>query len=147
MRVRILAIMVGIALFPGLASAQSLESALQGFGLLGRWAVDCGQPASSDNPYGVYAMISKDSADLTYDFGPQWKPHKNTINFARPLDANRLRINHLDHSDGTSMESVILKSSNRIQNYSAVQSDGKVIIENGIYTANGQPAVWLNRCP
>jgi hypothetical protein len=61
MRVRILAIMVGIALFPGLASAQSLETTLQGFGLLGPWAVDCGKPASSDNPHGVYAMISKDS--------------------------------------------------------------------------------------
>jgi hypothetical protein len=147
MRVRILGIVLSIILLPGIASAQSLETTLQSFGLLGRWAVDCGKPASSDNPYGIYSMIDKDSADLTYDFGPQWKPHKNTINFARALDANRLRINHLDHSDNTSMETVIVKSGNRVQNYSAVQSDGKVIIENGVYTANGQPAVWLNRCP
>src|SRR5271169_1434541 len=106
MRIRLLAIMLGIILLPGFASAQSLESTLQGFGILGRWAVDCGRPASNENPYGIYSMISKDSADLTYDFGPEWKPHKNTINFAHPLDANRLRINHLDHSDGTSMETV-----------------------------------------
>jgi hypothetical protein len=45
------------------------------------------------------------------------------------------------------MEMVIVKSRNRIQNYSAVLSAGKFIIENGVYTANGQPAVWLDRCP
>ena len=45
------------------------------------------------------------------------------------------------------METVIVTSASRIQNYSAVQSDETVVIENGVYTANRQPAVWLNHCP
>ncbi len=128
------------------AAADSLEASLAGFGLLGLWAVDCDGAPSTENPYGLYRMLSANEAELRYDFGPQFEPHLHIITFAEPVDGGRLRIKHLDRQDGIYMETIIQKLAGRIQNVSVVQSDGKVVIKDGIYTLNGRPAVWLERC-
>jgi hypothetical protein len=128
------------------AMADSLEGTLAGFGLLGRWAVDCGAAPSTDNPYGLYRMLSPHEAELLYDFGPQFEPHVHIITFAEPVAGNRLRLKQLDRQDGSYLETVLQRLNGRIQNVSVVQSDGKVVVKDGIYTANGSPAVWLERC-
>lgn len=135
-----------IALAPP-ASADSLEETLAGFGLLGRWAVDCDAAPSIENPYGLYRMLTPYEAELRYDFGAQFEPHLHLITFAEPVEGNRLRLKQLNRRDGSYLDIILQRLNGRIQNVSVVESGGKVIVKNGIYTVNGFPAVWLERCP
>jgi len=128
------------------AWADTLETTLTRFGLLGHWAVDCGAAPSIENPHGLYRMLSPHEAELRYDYGPLYEPQIHIITFAEPADGNRLRIKHIDRRDGSSLEATIQKLADRIQNVSVVESDGKIIVKDGIYTLNGRPAVWLERC-
>lgn len=132
------------------ASAQGVAEQLNGFGLLGKWAKNCAQPADIDagNAHATYAMIAAGQAQLRYDYGPRYNGRVYTILAARRLDANRLEITNRDEGDGIVQRTVIRKQPGRIQNFSAQEiTGGKIWIRNGVMTANGQTAPWLQRCP
>lgn len=128
------------------ALADPLEATLAKFGLLGVWAVDCGAAPSTENPYALYRALSPHEAEVQYDFGPRFELQTRVITFAESVGGNRLRLRHIDRQDGISREVVIQRLGDRIQNFSVVQGDGKVIVKNGIYAVNGRPAVWLEQC-
>lgn len=132
------------------AGAQGVGEQMRAFGLLGKWAVNCAQPADGDagNTHALYSMISGDRAQLRYVFGPKYGHRIYTITAARRLDDNRLQIENHDNSDGLAQRTIIRKAQGRIQNVSAQEiRSGKVWVMNGIATANGRPVPWLERCP
>jgi hypothetical protein len=74
------------------ASPATAAAVAQSFGLIGRWALDCGQPASPDNEYGVYTAAPDGSVGLTYDGGPTIEPNTYTYTAARLVGADAIEI-------------------------------------------------------
>ena len=132
---------------PAAAYADSVQETLAGFGLLGQWAQQCGAPASGDNAYATYSMVSDREAQLRYDFGPEYQPRTWTIYFVQRVDSapDELRID-ASLPDGTHAEMIIEMQNNAIKNISSVEGDGTICIKNGVMTLNGKEAPWLARC-
>jgi hypothetical protein len=128
------------------AHAESVRSALSAMGMVGEWAVVCGAPASGDNSHGTISVSDDGTGQLLYDYGPGTAHRVYTINFAKRLGRDRIRLEAFDQGDHTNNEFVMRKTRTTIQTISNVQGDGSVFIKNGIMLLNGKPAIILNRC-
>jgi hypothetical protein len=144
---RILALVLSVALTnrPAFA-AQSLQDALASFGLLGTWSPQCSYPVSDSNYTATFTALSPGVGEMRYVLGAKPQERAYSLNFAQIVDGTHVRLDVTQLDNHMNFEWIIRKQANSIQTYSSVQSDGTVLVKDGIFTGSGGTATWLQRC-
>jgi hypothetical protein len=130
------------------AATKSTADVVSDWGLLGTWALDCGQSASRQNGYLSYVIKSGGRVSHERDFGDL-------------RDANQV-LGATIHSNGSLELTVHFKMTSPPQSrtFSFVKgSDGRIraitnsrvdgteqTIRDGRFTANGNTTPWQTRC-
>ncbi|HLI66284.1 MAG TPA: hypothetical protein VKU90_07945 [Caulobacteraceae bacterium] len=129
------------------ASPATAASVAQSFGLIGRWALDCGQPASPDNEYGVYTAAPDGSVGLTYDGGPTIEPNTYTYTAARLVGADAIEIDGVLLRTNVAQHTTLKKNGQgQMKVWGNVDGTGKVLVDQGSFPDGGGPA-WESHCP
>jgi hypothetical protein len=147
---RIMIIMTALFLvLPLAAQAQTIQQIFRNFGLIGIWARNCDQPADADtdNWRTIYALSGRDGVMLTYDNGPKYRPSIYSVVSAERKGADRLvyveeRFNSIVRATVT-----VQKFGDQIGVMSSVLEDGKALVEDGKFTADGRVNPRQSRCP
>jgi hypothetical protein len=123
--------------------AQSAADTLASYGMLGTWANDCSQPASSTNFYAVYKRSSGGQVTRVYYNDPD-----KVYNTYIIVDAIRVSDDQVAYrqkgSDGT-VEIVIQVDGKRYHVLSSRVVNGKVFVKDGKF-ANGDVSPWQTKC-
>ncbi len=138
-----------VALAPA-AHAQDPGNMLAEFGILGRWAADCGRPAASNNPHIVFERSADGSgAQYRVIFTPN-NATVRSIDNVRVLREGTIAMRFTTPTGATTglaFDITMLKEPARYKVIGSVGSDGKVYIKDGIVVADGRPNPWQNKCP
>jgi hypothetical protein len=134
---------------PALANAQSVQSALKDFGLLGTWAAECKQGPSPANTHATYSVTSAGAAELTNAFGEGYEDSTYNISEAKPLGPDRLSLREVMLSDkNVVLDIVLVKENGKIRVWSSVHTDGTALVQDGMIAAPvNRETRWVARCP
>jgi hypothetical protein len=146
MAYRIIAVAVILLLAPGLANAQSVQDAMEKFGLPGTWAVDCAKPASPSNFFAYYAVAAIDRGTLAYDGGDTIKKNSYVIHDAKLLAGQKIELGEEFLSDHSFLDLIVTKSHGQIRVISSRRNDGKVLIADGKFLPDGGASLWFSHC-
>jgi hypothetical protein len=125
----------------------TVQQAAQAFGLIGTWASDCNQPPSTDDEHDVYALESDGTVSLVYDDGPDVQPNRYSWNQAILIDQNTLQIDGVFYGDNLAQHTVLQKNdSGQMRVYGNVDGSGKILVQNGAFTAGPGGPAWVNKC-
>ncbi|HEV2189011.1 MAG TPA: hypothetical protein VGR70_17510, partial [Stellaceae bacterium] len=114
----------------------SLKEAMIRFGLIGEWAAQCSLPPSGNNAHTHWSANSDTAGELLTDFGGgQTMTYGATS--AELHGADQIRVGLFDNQDKSHLELIIEKQAGRLRTLSSVQSDGRVLIQNGRFESNG----------
>jgi hypothetical protein len=139
-----LALAAALALVAGTAAAQTAESVLVDFGLLGTWAADCGKPPGKDNIHSRYEV--KDGAVVNvHDAGPAFMEDVYTVRSARSAGADLLAVKTVSRA-GKETEITMRRTGAMMQVWRVVGADGFAPVSNGKYIVNDAPIRALTRC-
>lgn len=138
------AVLCVVASFP--AHADLVRSTLRGFGLLGIWAPDCGQPPSSTNEFATYSAPASGKATLVYRFSPNYPDRPFTIHGVERLTDNKLLLHEEDDSDHSFLDVTVLKTAKKLRVFSSQGANGKVYVADGKIAPSGFETQWFNRC-
>lgn len=136
------------------ANAQSVANTIAEFGLVGTWASDCAQPASSSNYLTVYAIKSSGEVSRTYYDAPG-----HVYNNYKIVSANRQAPDTLLYRQvwdtegkpanmaGDRIDVVLNMADNKFQIVSSQGSDGSYFVKDRKYPSDGSESPWQFRCP
>jgi hypothetical protein len=148
MRKTLAAFLLSAALaYPAVAQAQTASDQLAALGLLGRWSVQCGGPASAANPHIFFERASAGTgAHFRVEFGAA-RPSIESVESARLVRPGvvALRTTSLGQG-GLSFDITLQKEPARMRAVRSVGSDGKFYIRDGRIVHNGKINPWQNRC-
>jgi hypothetical protein len=154
MRWRILLTVALLALPIEPAKAQSVADTIRQFDLLGTWAADCNQPASSDNYFMEYKATGAGEVLRTYYDQPGHVYNKYKIVSATRQGPGTLSYEQVWDSDGKPaniaadrMTVVIKMSDGKFQVVSSQGSDGSYFVKNRKFTSSGNESPEQLRCP
>jgi hypothetical protein len=141
-------IIVQSALWVASACPQSLASTVKEFDMFGTWAHDCSMQPSPANHYAIVSLTSRGNVELRNDFGPDYAEMVYRIVNAQRLSYFRLALRQLlTTDDQIALNTVMMKTNDRIRVWSSHASDGSILVEDGaIPSANGQETGWMVRC-
>jgi hypothetical protein len=151
MRNRLSIVLAGVAVAtaavltdtPGWAA--SVKEILENYGLLGTFAPDCSQPASSSNPYIVYRVIDAGHVQRDAMTASTTRLHAHIIDSAIGTGPNAMEASGAN-IDGKPVSIVMRIEGQRFKNMSWVE-DGKTIIADGLQKErNNSPMPWENKC-
>ena len=127
---------------------QSVKLLFEEFGLIGVWARSCNEPASlsGGNPHTIYALSRPDGVMLTYDNGPQYRPSIYNIVSAKRIARDRLTYVEQRFNDKTTATVTVVKQGNLVRVWESVTQDGRVLIKDGKFAANGSQNMTQARC-
>ncbi|MEA2903363.1 MAG: hypothetical protein QOI12_750 [Alphaproteobacteria bacterium] len=130
------------------AHAQSAASAVQTFGLIGTWAVDCNETPSPTNEHAVFSVASGDTIELQNDFGRDYDDMVYRIVDASRLAADKLAMRQVLATDNrVVLDVVLMKSNDRVRVWSSRASDGTALVKDGtVALTSGQETRWVTRC-
>lgn len=146
MLVKLLLAISVIGAFAGAAGAETAPNVLAQAGVLGRWADNCGQPASGRNTHTIYAMDAQGRATLTYDSGPEYQQTRYTIPRAWRVAAGRVSYDHVNLRTGEVLNVVLAVTPTHIRVWSSRIRDGKILVAGGKFTSNGIASPLQQRC-
>lgn len=132
---------------PALAvdNSLNLKQAMTTFGLIGEWAARCDQPPSGKNAHTYWSADSDNRGALRTDFGGG-----QTMSYAAMaaelIGVDEIHVSLTDNQDHLRLELIIQKRDGRTRTLSSVRSDGKVLIDNGKFTADRTDTVAQERC-
>jgi hypothetical protein len=139
-----LATAAALALVAGAANAQSAESVLADFGLLGTWATDCGKPPGKDNIHSRYE--AKDGKVVNvHDAGPAFVEDVFTVRAAKPAGVDLLAVTTVSRA-GKQTEITLRRTGAMMQVWRIVGADGFAPVKDGKYIVNDAPIRALSRC-
>jgi hypothetical protein len=143
-----LAIFVQLPIWVAFASAQSPSSAVREFGLFGTWADDCNTNPSPLNQYASFSISSRGTIQLRNDFGPDYGDMIYRIVDAKRIGLFRISLRQLlTTDDQIALDTVMLKSEERIRIWSSHGADGSAYVEDGLIpSANNHETGWMERC-
>jgi hypothetical protein len=135
-------------LLSGVANAQSVQSALREFGLLGTWAAECKQGPSPGNTHATYAVTSAGGAELRNAFGEGYDDSIYNISEAKSLGPDRLSLRETMQSDkNIVLDIVLLRENGKIRIWSSVHTDGTALVQDGMIAAPvNRETRWVARC-
>ena len=130
------------------ANAQSILATVSDFGLIGTWAVECDQNASSKNEHAVFSVTSVGTIELLNDFGPEYDDMVYRIIDAKRVGPDLIALRQeLITSNRVVLDLVMMKERDRIRVWSSRTSEGTVLVRDGkIARTNGQATQWVVRC-
>jgi hypothetical protein len=134
---------------PSAQATQSMtvQQAAQAFGLIGTWASDCNQPPSTNDEHDVYALENDGTVSLVYDDGPDVQPNRYTWNQAVLIDQNTLQMDGIFYGDNLAQHTVLQKNdSGQMRVYGNVDGSGKILVQNGAFTAGPGGPAWVSKC-
>jgi len=126
--------------------AQSPGDTLTRWGLIGTWALDCGQPASGSNGYLSYVRHPGGRVTHERDFGD--RRDSNEVQRAQTGRGGALElVVHFAGLGHSRRYTLVMGLDGRIKAIANSRVDGsEVTIRDGRFTANGQEAPWQVRC-
>jgi hypothetical protein len=131
---------------PCFADENPVPGALQQFGLLGTWAIDCARPASPANEYSIYAVSASGGATLTYARGEPYRDIVYTIRTAAPVADDRMALQVLRLPEKFSVDLVLRKKGDTVQVWSSHGPDGRMLVIDGVIAGNGSESPRFKRC-
>ena len=136
------------------ANAQTVADTVAEFGLIGTWAADCTQPASSSNFLTVYAIKPSGEVSRTYYDAPG-----HVLNIYKITDAKRQARDLLSYEQvwdfagspanmaGNRMQVLLNLADNKYQIVSSQGSDGSFFVKDRKFPGSGDASPWQFRCP
>jgi hypothetical protein len=141
-------LLVQVSIWTTLAYAQSLTNTVKAFGLIGTWADDCNQNPSPANQHAIFSITTGGAIQLRDDFGPDYEDMVYSIVDAKRIGQFRMSMRQLlMNDDRIALDTVLLKTKDKIRVWSSRGTDGTVLVDDGsMPVANGQETGWLVRC-
>ena len=136
------------------ANAQSVADTIAEFGLIGTWATDCKQPASSSNYLTIYAIKPSGEVSRTYYDQPG-----HVYNTYKITDAKRQAPDMLSYEQvwdfegspaniaGDRVRVLLNMVDGKFQIVSSQGSDGSFFVKDRKYPGSGDESLWQSRCP
>ena len=136
------------------AQAQSVANTIAEFGLIGTWATDCTQPASTSNFLTVYAIKPSGEVSRTYYDQPS-----HIYNNYKITDAKRQAPDMLSYEQvwdfegspaniaGDRVRVLLNMADNKFQIVSSQGSDGSYFVKDRKFPGSGDASPWQSRCP
>ena len=135
-----------LAAAPALADESPVPGALQQFGLLGTWAIDCARAAGPGDEYSIYAVSPSGEATLTYTRGEAFRDIVYAIRTAERVDDDRLELHVLHLPERIQVNLVLRKEGDSVRVWSSHTPDGRMLVIDGVITGNGKDSPRFKRC-
>ena len=136
------------------ANAQSVADAITEFGLIGSWATDCSQPASTSNFLTVYAVKPSGEVSRTYYDQPGHVYNNYKITSAKRQGPDMLSYEQAWDFEGTPaniagdrVQVLLNMADNKFQIVSSQGSDGSYFVKDRKFPGSGDASPWQSRCP
>jgi hypothetical protein len=135
------------------ANAQSVANTIAEFGLIGTWATDCTQPASSGNYLTIYAIRPSGEVSRTYYDQPDHIYNNYKITSAKRQAPDMLSYEQVWDFDGSPANiagdrvRVLLNMvDNKFQIVSSQGSDGSFFVKDRKFPGSGDESQWQFQC-
>jgi hypothetical protein len=127
------------------ARADTVRDRLEAFGFFGRWAADCGAPASSTNSVRD-VFVADDTVAFSESLGDRYEPNAYVVLSATPLGHDRIVLD-VRLNGQTEQTLTIRKHNGRLRTMeNRRKSDGKRVVAHGATVVGGVKTPWLSRC-
>jgi hypothetical protein len=135
------------------ADAQSVANAVADFGLIGTWATDCAQPASTNNYLTIYAIKPSGEVSRTYYDAPG-----HVLNIYKITGAKRQARDMLSYEQvwdfagspaniaGNRMQVLLNMVDDKYQIMSSQGSDGSFFVKDRKFPSSGDDSPWQFKC-
>jgi hypothetical protein len=136
------------------ANAQSVANTIAEFGLIGTWATDCTQPASTSNYLTIYAIKPSGEVSRTYYDQPD-----HVYNIYKIASAKRQAPDLLWYEQvwdfqgspanvaGNRVQVLLNMADNKFQIVSSQGSDGSFFVKDRKFPSSGNESPWQRKCP
>jgi hypothetical protein len=138
----------------GPANAESVANTVAEFGLIGTWATDCTQPASSHNYLTVYAIKRSGDVSRTYYDQPGHVYNNYKITSAKRQAPDMLSYQQVwdfkgspANIAGDRVQVLLNMVDNKFQIVSSQGSDGSFFVKDRKFPGSGEASAWQSRCP
>jgi hypothetical protein len=135
------------------ANAQSVANTIAEFGLIGTWATDCTQPASSSNYLTIYAIKSSGEVSRTYYDQPGHVYNNYKITSAKRQASDMLSYEQVWDFEGSPanvagdrVQVLLNMADNKFQIVSSQGSDGSFFVKDRKFPSSGNESPWQSRC-
>jgi hypothetical protein len=116
------------------------------FGLIGVWAMDCARPASVQNTYETMSVAADGTIDAVIDTQVTGIDGLSHLHALQLVDGGMVQLIWHSTVTGSTLTITIAKKGNLQHSWKSVQSDGKVLIDNGLFVASHMPTPWFEKC-
>ena len=135
------------------ANAQSVANTIAEFGLIGTWATDCTQPASSNNFLTVYAIKPSGEVARTYYDQPGHVYNNYKITDAKRQAPDMLSYDQVWDFDGSPaniagdrVQVLLNMADGKFQIVSSQGSDGSFFVKDRKFPGSGDDSPWQFQC-
>jgi hypothetical protein len=135
------------------ANAQSVADTIAEFGLIGTWATDCTQPASSSNYLTVYAIKPSGEVSRTYYDKPDHVYNNYKITSAQRQAPDMLTYQQVWDFNGSPaniagdrVQVLLNMADNKFQIVSSQGSDGSFFVKDRKFPNSGDESPWQFQC-
>ena len=136
------------------ANAQSVANTVAEFGLIGTWATDCTQPASTSNYLTIYAIKPSGEVSRTYYDAPGHVLNNYKITNAKRQAGDMLSYEQVWEFEGSPaniagnrMQVLLNMVDSKYQIVSSQGSDGSFFVKDRKFPGSGDESPWQFRCP
>ena len=136
------------------ANAQSVANTIAEFGLIGTWATDCTQSASSSNFLTVYAIKPSGEVSRTYYDQPSHIYNNYKITDAKRQAPDMLSYEQVWDFDGSPaniagdrVRVLLNMADGKFQIVSSQGSDGSFFVKDRKFPGSADDSPWQSRCP
>ena len=136
------------------ANAQSIADTIAEFGLIGTWATDCAQPASSSNFLTVYAIKPSGEVSRTYYDQPSHIYNNYKITNAKRQAPDMLSYEQVWDFEGSPaniagdrVRVLLNMADGKFQIVSSQGSDGSFFVKDRKFSGSADESPRQSRCP
>jgi hypothetical protein len=136
------------------ANAQTVADTVAEFGLIGTWATDCTQPASSSNFLTVYAIKLSGEVSRTYYDQPSHIYNNYKITNAKRQAPDMLSYEQVWDFEGSPaniagdrVRVLLNMADGKFQIVSSQGSDGSFFVKDRKFPGSADESPWQSRCP
>ena len=136
------------------ANAQSVADTIAEFGLIGTWATDCAQPASTGNFLTVYAIKPSGEVSRTYYDQPSHIYNNYKITNAKRQAPDMLSYEQVWDFEGSPaniagdrVRVLLNMTDGKFQIVSSQGSDGSFFVKDRKFSGSADESPWQSRCP
>ncbi|KAB2919524.1 MAG: hypothetical protein F9K29_05575 [Hyphomicrobiaceae bacterium] len=139
-------VLVVLAAPSGVARAATTAETLAQWGLLGTWALDCSQPASSGNGYLTYLATSGGKVVHRREFGSR-RDSNDVLEATIGRDGTLELVIHFSALAQTRKFVLMKGPDGRVRAMANSTVEGtEYTVRDGRFTSNNQPTPWQVRC-